>query len=244
MDHLQLALINITVDAGTCTSVQLDARDATGRPVTNPGPTLDWELQPTGWVQTFANSTCAMSPATYGAGLPQVKTGYIKADKFGQSSVYPTVVNPPSGYSQGQPVAVRSMATLTGFPASLPYDVCSPITLTASAQALTDTTLNFSSPTPGASFTFNGSGCGNNVSPIIISALSSSTTGFARSNTGGTVQLFSMSGVLRFTPVAVTLTRPDAGTACLGDSIGCGAPAQCCSDVCAFGTCQGPPATP
>ena len=237
MNHLQLVPLTITVDAGTCISVQLDARDVNGMQVANPGPTLSWELRPPAGVQTFNNPACTISPGAY-LTSPLVQTGYLWADKFGQSSVYPTIVTPPTGYAQGRSVQVSSVAKLSGFPASLPYNVCTPVTLTASALALDNTDLNLTS---SGTFTFNSGGCVGTLSAVTIYSLSNSATGYVRSNTGGMVQISTFTNVLRFNPLAVTLTRPDAGTPCLGDGDACSTSTSCCSDVCLFSACKGVP---
>lgn len=234
VDHLRLLGTTLTFDAGTCVSFQLEGRDNKGNQVSHVGAGLSYALEPgSSEVSVFGNGTCTLAGATYVQG-PAVQMGSLRAAKFGETWVYPTVINPPSGYSQGPAVQVRSLARLSGFPMSLVYNACTPITLVATAVALNDTDLSLQS---SGYFEFSGSGCSGPTLPVALYAWNTAATGYVRTSTGGTVQIVASPDVLRSNPVNVTVTRPDGGT-CFGDGVPCGSNGVCCSDSCS-GTCAG-----
>lgn len=235
VDHLQLLETTLTFDAGTCVGFQLEGRDAQENQVAHVGAGLNYSLEPaSNGVSVFGNASCTVAGATFVQG-PAVQTGRLRVPKFGETWVYPTVLNPPFGYSQGQPVQVLSRARVSGLPTSLVYNACTPVTLTTTAPALKDTELYLQS---SGNFEFSGGGgCFGAVIQVSVYANSSSASAVVRTSTGGTAQLSGAPDVLDSNVVNVTVTRPDGG-ACFGDGVPCGSNSNCCSDTC-MGTCWG-----
>jgi hypothetical protein len=234
VEHLQLQQTTLTFDAGACVSFQIEGLDLQGNQVSHVGTGLSYALEPSSnGVSVFGNASCTAPGATFVQG-PAVQTGWLRVPKFGEAWAYPTVINPPFGYSQGQPVQLASRARVNGFPTSLVYNVCTPVTLVTTAPALNDTEIYLQSAGGGIELS-GGGGCF--MAPIQVNANTSWAAAFVKASTGGTVQLSAYPDVLDSNLVNVTLRRPDGGS-CFGDGVTCGSDFNCCSDTC-MGTCWG-----
>lgn len=229
--HLQILGPGFRADAGTCVVYSIEGRDIANNPKVSP-VSLPYVVDPTNAAQTFGNMVCQPSTPFYFAGV-LTQAGSMRAPKFGVIDLYPTVV----GYAQPlTPVPFTVVSRLAGFPATLPYGVCTPVTLTAGAPALAETFLSLTTMPIGTYVSFSGGATCTGVTPVSIPQDAYSTTVRVRTVTGGTVTI-NGGAALDFTPVNVTLFRADGGAACAGDGMLCGGPSQCCSDSCLGGAC-------
>lgn len=229
VDHLDLTPQLVQADAGTCVPYTLQAKDSMGTPTTYFGPTLTYALLPVDReVLTYLDSSCTLAPSQYVTG-PIVQSGSLLQPYFGKATVFPTITS-SAGYSQGRAVVVEAYATLSGFPSQLAYGVCTPVTLTATAAALDDTTL--SRATMGGTIAFSQAlTCAGSV-PVFIAKGAKSTTVRVRTTTGGKIHISGSPDVLQFDPVSVTLTKPDGGFPCVNPGASCQDGDDCCSLIC------------
>ena len=230
LDHLGLMPSSFTVAAGDCVPFQVQARDFNGVPTSYSGSALSYGL-PNGTipsvVQAYSAATC-MGSALFNPTPPNPQNGALRMSKFGEVVVRPTINAP--GYNQGPPVSVKALATLTGFPTALAYNVCTTATLTATAPSYDGVTLSLLT---AGSFTFSGTpSCGGATVEPTIAPDSSSTVVALKTTTGGMVEVVSNPGYLQFAPILVKLLRPDGGSPCAVPGTTCGFDGECCSDIC------------
>jgi hypothetical protein len=222
----------MTLDAGDCLPYQIQGRDFNGIPVSYSGPSLSYGLPDSTMnapVQAFSGTSCTQTPLFFPT-PPNPQSGSLRMPKFGEVVVRPTITS-TGPYSPGPMVTVRSRARLTGFPTALRYNVCTPTLLSTSAPAYGNTLLNLVAA--GGDWTFDSSTmCNGFIAMPILTQDSSSIMVGLRTTTGGTVTLTGSPNVLDFTPVTVTLLRPDGGSPCAVPGTACGADAECCSDLC------------
>lgn len=235
--HLAVTTNALTIAAGTCPQFQIAAVDYFGTPTGYSGPDLIYTFAGDGGspVQAFTDSSCGTVGGKFVPTPPNPQNGFIRMNPFGEVTVQPVVTDPPSPpIPPGPPLTVTSRAQLTGMPTQVVYGACTSVTLTASALALNNTELDFTSSNGTFQFTPSSS-CGS-IGIIAIPAGTNTTAIKMRTVTGGTVTLNVTPNVLLFSPVPVTLTRQDGGGPCTGNGNICAAATECCSGKCT-GTC-------
>jgi hypothetical protein len=227
--HLDVIQQTLRMDAGSCAPFLIQAMDSAHQPAPYYGPQLTFQLLPqSSSVTVYGGSSCS-GPAIYAQG-PGPQSGSLKSEVFGTRDVYPTAVSSAGSFTQGEPLAVTSVAYVSGFPGQLPWNGCTLVTLTTSHKALEDTVLTLNEL--AGTFVFDASGCNTRSGPPQINTGTNVTTAMVRTGTGGIVRVEALSAdVLESSFITVSLVRPDGGS-CVGTGNFCSASAQCCSNSC------------